>query len=52
MSKKQKHKIELTEEEYKESKYSTYEWEQSVEIERWEHHFGDKYIIIYKDKEK
>jgi len=40
--------IKITEEDWKESKYRTIEWEQSVNITYWEHDFVKKiYIIKY-----
>ena len=43
--------IVISEEDYKNSQYSTKEWEQSVIIKNWEHDFEKKqYTIIYTEK--
>ena len=44
-------KIVISEEDYKNSQYSTKEWEQSVIVVKWEHDFEKKqYTIDYKEK--
>ncbi len=46
-----KQRIVIEEKDWNESRYKTFEWEQSVEIINWEHNFETKqYIIIYKEK--
>ena len=39
-------KIVISEEDYKNSQYSTKEWEQSVTVVRWEHNFEEKNYTI------
>jgi len=46
-----KKQIIIKEEDWESSIYKTREWEQSVEIIRWEHDYENKqYIIDYKEK--
>lgn len=40
------HTFEIKEEDYKNSKYSTSEWEKRVNITRWEHDYVDKMYRI------
>jgi hypothetical protein len=49
------HRITVSEEDWKESKYRTREWERRVNIVKWEHNYEDKmyYIdIAVKEKKK
>jgi len=47
-----KNRVIINEVEYKYSKYSTIEWEQSVVITCWEHNYEEKcYKIDYHDKD-
>lgn len=47
------HTIEVKEENWKDSKYRTREWERRVDITRWEHDFVNKiYKITIRIKDK
>lgn len=48
-----KTKIIITGDEYRNSKYSTPEWEKSVEISYWEHNYEeDTYTIVYNERQE
>ena len=46
MSKKKRNIITIKEEDFKDSKFNTKEWEQRVNIVQWEHNYVTKEYII------
>ena len=52
-TKKTGKKIIVKEKDWATSKYRTREWEQSVDITKWEHDYEKKqYVIMYNEKTK